>query len=206
MITNIDDFRRRNESNGPKGKDLTLFVRFGGLDLRDQKGYTNKSDATYHSPPAPRGFYAMPKVAQEFFLIGSLDKTQLNIFPKAPEYPGRDASPEQLAEWEKARDEFDWDAHGRRRDKRYSEIRKEFRKEHGSVWHHLGERVPNSEVEARKGSWVKTSMAAWRKAFSKESINNRYGRPEFSVDTVNRARMFGYMSQDHYEVFFDEKV
>ena len=65
-----------------KGKDIFTFVRFGGLDLKNQNGFSQTPE-TYHQPPASRGFYAMPKIAQEFFLIGSLSSTQPGIFAKS---------------------------------------------------------------------------------------------------------------------------
>jgi hypothetical protein len=65
---------------GVKGKNLNIFVRFGGLNLKKQEGYSN-SPSSFHQPPASRGFYAMPKVAQEFFLIGSLDRSLIPFIP-----------------------------------------------------------------------------------------------------------------------------
>lgn len=211
------------KGKGPKGKDLSIFVRFGGLDLKTQKGYSSKEDnKTFHAPPAPRGFYAMPKVLQEFFLIGSLDKTQPHVFPKAPEYPEHkeikgELSKEDEEKWKKERDAFDWEKHNKNVGKRYTEIRKEFKKTEGTIWHHLVDQVPNNEVLGRKGSWVKTSIKTWQKAFNKESLKNRYGenwdrndKGEFAgrgETSINKARgITGFYSKDQYEVFFDEKV
>ena len=148
---------KKFESFGPKGKDLTTFVRFGGLDLKNQQGHGKDN---FHSPPATRGFYAFPKIAQSLFLIGS----------------------------------------------------KEFVKTDGDIWHHLGEYCKPNEVISRHNSWVKTSIATWQKAFSKSSLNNRYGE-DFNGSTgrgensINSTRgINGYYSKDEYEVFFDEKV
>jgi len=219
----IDSFRKFKKKNTPKGKDLSVFVRFGGLDLKNQKGYGKD---TYHSPPAPRGFYAFPKVAQEMFLVGSLDKFQPGILPKTPEYPEHkeieidgemQLSPEDREKWEKETDEFDWEKYQKDRRKRYAEIRREFRKTTGNIWHHLGEFCKQSSIIDRHGSWVKTSIQDWQKAFSKSSLTNRYGE-DFGgrsdrenkgrgLDSINKARgIGGYYSKDHYEVFFDEKV
>ena len=204
----IDSFKKFKKKS-PKGKDLTIFVRFGGLDLKNQKGYGRD---TFHSPPAPRGFYAFPKVAQEMFLVGSLDKFQPGILPKRPEYPGENASPEEIEKWRKWSDEFDWDKYEEERKKRYSEIRKEFKKTTGNIWHHLGEFCKPESIISRHGSWVKTSISDWQKAFSKSSLTNRYGE-DFGSGTgrghqsINVTRgISGYYSKDHYEVFFDEKV
>ncbi len=194
---------------GPKGKDLSTFVRFGGLDLKKQDGY---GSTTFHAPPAPRGIYAFPKIAQEMFLVGSLDKFQPGIIAKTPEYPGEDVSPEEMEKWEKEADTFDWDKHSKNRRKRFSEIRREFRKTSGDIWHHLGEHCKNVDVIDRHNSWVKTSISTWQKAFSKASLNDRYGedfgtktgRGEHSINTTRG--LTGMYSKDRYEVFFDEKV
>lgn len=197
----------------PKGKDLTLFVRFGGLDLKNQKGYGSEN---FHSPPSSRGIYAFPKIAQEMFLVGSLDKYQPGILAKYPEYPkdkeidinGRKKlSDVDRKIWEETRDSFDWDQNEKQRRKRYSEIRKEFKKTNGNVWHHLGDYCRNNIILKRNGSWVKTSIADWQKAFSKASLNNRYGEGFFSSKSINNTRgIAGCYSKDHYEVFFDEKI
>lgn len=205
-------------SKGPKGKDLGTFVRFGGLDLKTQKGYGGD---TFHSPPAPRGFYAFPKVAQEHFLIGSLDKYQPGILPKTPEYPydkqieidGKWClTPEDQEKWDKESSKFDWDKYSKSRKKIYQSIRREFRKTTGNIWHHLGEHCKPSDIIDSSGSWVKTSIAVWQRAFSKESLNLRYGddfgtgtgRGESSINNISKVS--GYYSKDHLEVFFDEKV
>lgn len=192
----IKSFRKfKSKSSGPKGKDLTVFVRFGGLNVKKQKGYGKE---TYHAPPASRGFYAFPKVAQEMFLVGSLDVFQPGILPKDPD-------------WNKMSDE-DYEKHEKRRKKIYSSIRKEFKKTTGNIWHHLGEFCNLNDIIDRHGSWVKTSMDVWQKAFSKASLKQRYGE-DFGTGTgrgeksINATRgISGYYSKDHFEVFFDEKV
>ena len=192
----------RDEFKGPKGKDLSVFVRFGGLDLKKQDFYSN-DPKSFHSPPAPRGIYAMPKVAQEMFLISSLDEFQPGIIPKmnSPESSGKTSFG-----WTKDEEAYYKD-YDKRKDKIYSQIRKEFRKTTGSIWHHFGEYCKTSEIESRHGSWVKTSIEAWQKAFNKRSLNDRYGSPEFGIKNINDTRgIEGMYSRDHYEVFFDEKV
>lgn len=176
-----------NES-GPKGKDLFIFVRFGGLDLKTQKGFGSD---TFHAPPATRGFYAMPKVAQEMFLVGSIGEYQPGSVPKYRE-TGED---DDYSKWEK-------------RYKRAKSLRrKEFRKDRGDIWHHLGEYCRHSQIIETKGSWVKTDISDWAKAFSKMSINDRYGEDSFTINSINTAKgINGFYSKDHCEVFFDEKV
>ena len=167
-----------------KGKDIFTFVRFGGLDLKNQKGFS-KDDDSYHSPPTTRGFYAMPKIAQEFFLIGCLDKTQPGIFSKNS----------------KLKDE--WKI-------KLSQIRKEFRKTNGEIWHHLGEYTKHKDILDRKGSWIKTDIKVWEKSFSKMCTILR-GRNKYDLESGNtkvypNRGLMGNFSKDHCEVFFDEKV
>ena len=99
-----------------KGKDLYTFVRFGGVNLKKQKGYSPKP-LTFHAPPAARGFYAMPKVAQEMFLVSSIGKYQEGTMPKEPKY-SEDISDE---EWDKIfKDYYE------RKESNFSKMRKEF--------------------------------------------------------------------------------
>jgi len=168
-----------------KGKDIFTFVRFGGLDLKNQKGFSQNPE-TYHQPPATRGFYAMPKIAQEFFLIGSLDSTQPGTFAKKTEDPNYQKN-------------------------KLRQIRKEFRKTDGEIWHHLEEYTDIKDVLQRHGSWVKTDIKTWAKAFSKMSTIMRYGRAKYDLDYgINQhgdgKGVVGWYSKDHCEVFFDEKV
>ena len=176
-----------------KGKDPYTFVRFGGLDLKKQKGFS-KNPETYHQPPAPRGIYAMPKISQEFFLIGCLEETQPGIFAK-----------------EKFDSEgFIIDNPSERR-KRYSEIRKEFRKDSGEIWHHLEEYTDHKDILQRNGSWIKTDIKIWAKSFSKMSTILRYGRSKYDLSNGINERGYGrgitgWYSKDHCEVFIDEKI
>jgi hypothetical protein len=184
--------------NNMKGKTLTVFVRFGGLNLKKQRGYTSEQK-TYHSPPAPKGFYAMPKIAQEFFLIGGMSHYQPYTVPKHPNQP------EDLTDEEA--DKF-WDDFNKRYDRAISGMRKEFTKTKGEIWHHLAEYTEHNEIVSRHGSWVKTSIKAWEKAFSKMSLNYRLPSDDYlGTKNINEARgILGCYSKDHCEVFFDEKV
>jgi hypothetical protein len=82
----------------------------------------------------------------------------------------------------------------------------------GNLWHHLEAQCPPNEILARKGSWVKTSVQCWQRAFGKESLQNRYigfGGRHGRITSINepfRAGVSGIVSKDHYEVFLDEKV
>lgn len=178
-----------------KNKDIYTFVRFGGLDLKKQEGF-EKGDwkCSYHSPPAPRGFYSMPKIAQEFFLLGGLDQTQPGIFAKTGENVIN----------KKTENPNYW------RDK-LRQIRKEFRKDEGVLWHHLEEFVEPKDILQRHGTWVKTNIRVWAKAFSRMSTVYRYGRMKYDLDNgINKhgdgKGIIGWYSKDHCEVFFDTKV
>ena len=164
-----------------KGKDIFTFVRFGGLDLKNQKGFSQDPE-TYHQPPASRGFYAMPKIAQELFLVGSLDSTQPGVFAKD-----------------------DKGVENYRRDK-LRQIRKEFKKTEGEIWHHLEEYTNHKDVLQRHGSWIKTDIKVWAKAFSKMSTIMKWGRSQSLGGEIYPRGITGIYSKDHCEVFFDEKV
>jgi len=180
------------------GKDLTKFVRFGGLNLKQQKGYDTLSDE-YHSPPAPRGFYAMPLVAQEWFLLGAMRHYQPGVLPNYPK---------ENEEWT----EDQWKEFSERNNKAFKGLRKEFTKTSGTVWHHLSEFVKPNEVIQRKAAWVKTDIKVWQKAFTKLSLtrrygdNHKYGEGTKSIVENIRSGVLGYYSKDECEVFFDEKV
>lgn len=194
-----------------KGKKLNIFVRFGGVNLKKQKGF-NKSDS-YHAPPASKGFYAMPLVAQEFFLIGSMDKYQPGTMPKEPKR-------KVIGEWEDGDPKYEdlpeevWDKWHKRRKKSLAVKRKQFYKNKGFIWHHLEEYTDRNEIVETHGSWVKTSVQAWQKAFAKMSLTHRYGDStesswKLSTTSINeplRSGLVGMYSKDHCEVFFDEKV
>jgi hypothetical protein len=212
-MKHINDYKTF-EGKGPKGKDLTVFVRFGGVNLKPQKGY-KKSSETFHSPPAPRGFYAFPKIAQELFLVGSMDSFQPSTMPKyknSPQHPGDDAPKEEIEKWEKEMDAYDFDTvnpdYEKRRRNALSSMRKEFKRTDGNIWSHLGEYVKRSEIIAEHGSWVKTTIKEWQRAFNKMSLKHRMPNDsQLGTNNINTARgIMGYFSQDHCEVFFDEKV
>ena len=181
-----------------KDKNIFLFVRFGGLDLKKQKGFSN--DPTFHAPPTKRGIYAMPKIAQEFFLIGSIGEFQKSVVPKE-KYCDRNLSYDDQNEYYRERE--------KKHNKCLSLIRKEFSKRDGYIWHHLIEYVKHNEVINSHGSWIKTDMKTWAKAFSKMSVYHRYGRNEWDQKDKKKNISTGIMgsySKDHCEVFFDEKV
>ena len=97
-----------------KGKDLTRFVRFGGLNVKKQKGF-DSTFPSFHSPPTTRGFYAMPLVAQEFFLLGGMRFYQPGTVPNYPKQ-GEEFTEKQ------------WDSWRTRDKKAFNVMRKEFTK------------------------------------------------------------------------------
>lgn len=148
-------------------KGNETFVRYGGLSLVKQKGYS-KVAKTFHSPPATKGIYAFPIKTIDFFMCAHRKKFELQ--------------------------------------------RKEF-KHKGNIWHHLGHHCKPSQILDRHGSWVKTEFKVWEKAFSKESLNLRYGDKnggiDFSIKNINepwRSGVRGMYSADHLEIFIDEKI
>jgi hypothetical protein len=121
----------------------------------------------------------MPKVAQELFLVGSIDVYQPGVVPI----------------W---KDKYDYDEFEKRRKISLSSIRKEFVKTSGNIWHHLTDYVSNNEILDSNGSWIKTDINVWKKAFSKMSLNHRYGEDSFSVKDINKSKgIMGYYSKDH---------
>lgn len=200
-VHSYEGFNRR-EGKGPKGKDPYLFVRFGGLSIKDQVGYSSSSKS-FHSPPAPRGIYAFPKSCQEMFLVGSIGEFQPGTMPKEPKW--NKLSDE---DYEKTQREYE-----RKRKESFRNLRKEFRKTDGYIWHHLTEFCKPHEVVSRHGTWIKTNIQSWVKAFMKSSLNDRYGNfnapgeESLKRNTINNTRgISGMHSKDHYEVFFDEKI
>jgi hypothetical protein len=64
---------------------LNRFIRFGKLDsFQIQNVHVGKGQepSSIHIAPEKSGFYAMPLKYQELFLIGSLEDTQKDVFPK----------------------------------------------------------------------------------------------------------------------------
>ena len=187
------------DGKGPKGKDLSTFVRFGGMDLKNQVGYSN-NPKSFHSPPAPRGFYAFPKIAQEMFLVWGL--------------PYQKHTNAEIRNQEKQKDwtEEDYDKRNKRTKERMINARREFVKRKGDIWHHLEEYTDRNEIIDTHSSWVKTSIKAWMDAFNRMSLKSRLPTPsDFShksllTNNINSTRgITGFFSKDHCEVFFDEK-
>ena len=177
------------------------FVRYGRLHLTRQEGFGSD---TFHAPPAPLGFYAMPIRFQELFLVGSIEKTQPKQMglPKKPDYG------------EEGFNEFDWEKWNITRRKRLKKIIHKFtmKNEH-LIWHHLD--AKQNVILDTYGCWVKTTVRDWKISLAKESVKLRaetlctgWTVPE-SKGGKGLAEVrpkTGIYSKDHFEVFVDSKV
>jgi hypothetical protein len=153
-----------------------LFVRYGGLSLKRQKGYGND---TYHAPPAKRGLYAMPYVLQERFLISSLYKTQSEIYPSDKDWS--EASKEELRE------------HLEKIETIKNSSFKKFRiPTDAEFWHHLVSEVDREEILQEHNDWVKTNFKAWETALKRAIMRLKC-----------KEKCLHYYSLDRFEVFFD---
>ena len=170
--------------------DNTL-IRYGKLHLTKQKAFGND---TFHSPPAPIGFYAMPIRFQELFLVSSLDEFQ-------PEYLKKPKNFENLSDEEYEKYE---------RERRKKLIHKFTVKNTDNIWHHLD--CKNNVIIDRHGSWVKTSVSDWKKALKKESLKLRaesmgeFAKYSGKIPLQEVRPKSGFYSKDNFEVFIDSKV
>lgn len=178
------------------------FIRYGRLHLTKQKGYNKNSKfntETFHAPPAPRGFYAMPIRFQEMFLIGSLEKTQ-------PDYM---KLPKNIKD-----NDMDYNEVYKIRKKRNKKLIHKFKVNNDDeVWHHL--KTKNNVVIDAHGTWVKTTVREWKKALNKESLDCRSKTISTHFETTESDggkriqevdKKTGIYSKDQFEVFFDKKV
>ena len=172
--------------------DNTL-IRYGRLHLTKQKGFGEDS---FHAPPAPLGFYAMPIKFQELFLVGSISSTQ-------PDYM---KLPKKIND-----DDFDYDEAEKIRRKNRKKLIHNFTvKNEDFIWHHL--EVKNNFIVDRHNAWVKTTVRDWKIALKKESIKLRAESMKglFGNDTkipFQEVRpKTGWYSKDHFEVFIDSKI
>lgn len=173
-----------------------IFIRFGKMHLTKQQGYGSD---TFHAPPAPIGFYAMPIRFKELFLVGSLDKTQPGYLP-LPKI--------------KDKDNIDWNKRSLLERKRFKKIIHKFVVDNDEyIWHHLA--IKQNLIVDRHNCWVKTTVRDWKHALQKESIKLRSESMATDYDTekstggkrLEEVRpKSGMYSKDHFEVFFDTKV
>lgn len=182
-----------------------IFVRFGKLHLTKQDGFGND---TFHSPPASKGFYAMPIRFQEYFLIssiGSYQKNQYNLPKKL------DTDNIVKEDDDELREEM-WKEREKYRNKRMSELRHEFFVPNDKlVWHHLERNVKPYDIIDRHNLWIKTDVGTYIKSMLLESFKLRAETLKYfdkdEIKDINSVKKnAGGVSKDHFEVFFDTKV
>ena len=184
-----------------------LFVRFGKLHVTKQNGFGEEG---FHKPPAPTGFYAMPKRFQEFFLISAMS----NFQSKQLNLPKRlDSETIMEVEDDDERCKL-WDEKREYENVKMTEIRHEFYVDDSKeLWCHL-DFVPRNEILDEHDSWIKITVGSYRKYLIKQSVIDRarsleskgeYGCNNNGFNKI-RSGNSGYCSKDHYEVFFDSKV
>lgn len=203
------------------------FVRFGGLAPVKQRGFTTDSDASFHSPPARKGIYAFPNGYIEPFLLGGgygdpnkkynsnrmvylKDKSGNKINNDHPEwekYYGKDkyktikgdlkpgATPDEDGEysWDDYVQYLAYDVHPKRF--KYS----------GDIWHHHIEFVEPHEIIKQKGSWVKTNMKAYLKAFARNAhaAKKEMKRDAKEMGIAEPKNALKWFTKDHLEVFIE---
>jgi hypothetical protein len=157
------------------GDPLNRFIRFGKLDSYQIQNvhignYLKKGkEPSIHLAPENRGFYAFPMKFADLYLIGCLDKTQKDTFPKreppsANEIQTGGYSDEEKAAIIKAGNDYANHIKHIKNDL----IRHSFAlKNDDLLWHHFDDLVPVNEIERRSGDWVLTSVASFKKALHK---------------------------------------
>jgi len=190
-------------------KDIQ-FVRYGGLSSVKQKGY-DVNMPTFHSPPLRKGVYAFVWPYIEHYLLGkdTFDQRRMNWKkdPQGNKLQDNDDNENESSfpVWinEKAKKEFNELIDNDAAHEQIEQFRKEnqFLAEHirpkkfkytGELWHHLN--VPNKNAIQRKGNWVLTSFADYKKALYKEVGQLRKQKERSG---------FGF-SSDHLEVFIEK--
>lgn len=185
---------------------LLKFVRFGKIGVVKQKGYTTvESDKSFHSPPAKKGFYAMPFKFQELFLVGCISATQ-NI--KLPTKIVKEYITEREAKYDFCnsvilRDEnnkpyiehIEFDLHS---------LRKNFTvSKDDLIWSHL-DLIPNHLILARDGSWINCTVGTYIKYLPKFHSKNKLNMLRWTNGDI--SVLGNNFSKDVYEVFFEDKV
>ena len=59
------------------------FIRYGNLKVTKQTHYIEGKNKPFHNPPVNIGFFAMPYIRQEPYIISDLAKTQPQFFKKS---------------------------------------------------------------------------------------------------------------------------
>lgn len=182
-----------------------IFVRFGKLHLTKQEGF---GDDYFHSPPASKGFYAMPFRFQEYFLIGSLESYQ----PEQYNVPKKLKTETIIKEEDDELRNNLWKEKEKLRNKKLTELRHEFFVPNDKlVWHHLERNAKPFEIIDRYNSWIKTDMGTYKRCMLLESFKLRAETLKYfdkdEIKSINSVKKnAGGFSKDHFEVFFDTKI
>lgn len=174
-----------------------IFIRFGKLHLTKQDGFGND---TFHSPPASKGFYAFPIRFQEYYLVGSIEKTQ----PTQYNLPKKLKHENILKVEDKEIREKLWVENRKFWKIKLKELRHEFFVDNDKlIWHHLDAKP--FDIIDRHNSWIKTTVGVFKKSLIKESLKLRVeSSGDLGINSVNKTN--GFFCEDHFEVFFDTKV
>lgn len=169
-------------------KSPIIFVRYGSLNAKKRrKGKKlGMRTGTFHSPPASSGFYAMPKKFISYFLIGSLETTQPNIFSKR---------------YDRKKDNYRQDI--------LKKIKREFTLDNDDlIWSHFTEYADPNEIIEITEHWVLTTFSHYKKMLKRSSMKDRansLSRIEGkNINSVPKGA--GYFSMDHYEVFIPKSL
>lgn len=74
---------------------------------------------------------------------------------------------------------------------------------YGEIWHHIIDEVKESDVIESSGSWIKTNINVFEKAFKKHTFNNRLSFCKGNPTMNCSGRKNGWVSYDELEVFIE---
>jgi len=152
------------------------FIRYGGLSALKQTHIKTKDEEYYHLPPKKKGFFAFPAgYVDTFLLTATWEPT--NISNKSSWVYKEDGS--KLSYEEYSKDKKFWIKYFKKlgikdknvyysRESGYAFYLKPPRtfEYNGPLWHHLVYEVKPEMIWEKKGTWVKTSVEDYIKAFA----------------------------------------
>jgi hypothetical protein len=209
-----------------------VFIRYGGLSPLKQDHYTTSDDKSFHNPPKKRGVYAFPQGYVDKFLIGSTNEPN-HVSGKSMWLKDKDGNKIKSEDfYEDSYNETikpEWVKYLKKLDikqKNISYITKDdesyvivLKKPkvftyNGNLWHHFVDEVDEKDKLEQKGSWIKTTMEVYIKAFNKHIHIKRgsnfddvkYASPN-NISHINPyKRVSGYIpfTKDRLEVFIEK--